>query len=276
MPLQAQQIVALALQDASAPGYTSQGGQLLNVILQELCQTYDLDAAKGTYSFNFNPGLITTNVYPNVTPGGGPYPLPSDYLRMVDEKDAIWFLQGVPYPMIPCDLSEYDNLVQQAGLQSYPYIFATDMSQSPPNLLVWPPASGAYPCTIRYRRQMPDIVSPESSTTVPWFPNTQYLRTRLAGEVMKITGDDRWKDFLGDGPFGAQGILERFLQLKDDTSDRAQTVKLDRRRFRTNISRLPNTKTVGWAILLTFGVLQSGFMSNLVEIAHAFQRGILA
>lgn len=240
------QIIALALQDAKAPGYTAQGGQIMNMVLADLCQTYDFDAAKGTYSFTFDPGLITTNVYPNVQPGGGPYPLPEDFLRMVDEKDAIWFLNGVPYPMIPCDLSEYDNLVQQSQNQAYPYIFATDVSQSPPNLLVWPPASGAYPCTIRYRRQMPNIVTPESSSDIPWFPNQAYLRTRIAGEVMRITDDTRYREFLGDSEFGAQGILKRFLMLKDDSSDRAAMVKLDRRQFGSNFSALKNTKTIGW------------------------------
>lgn len=242
MALSASQIVALACADAAAPGYTSYAGQLLNVILQELCQDYDIDAAKKAYSFNFNPALITTATYPNVTPGGGPYPLPADYLRVVDNKSMVWFLQGVPYPMIPCDLSEYDNLVQQAGQQSYPYLAATDMSQSPPNLLVWPPASGAYAVTIRYFSQMPDITTPETSNTVPWFINTQYLRTRLAGELMKVTDDQRWEAFLNR----SEQILTRYLKNKDDSSDRAQTVKLDRRRFRNPWSTLPNTKKVGW------------------------------
>ena len=246
MATTAAQIVALACQDAASPGYTSQAGQLLNVILQELCQTYDLDTAKGYFVFNFNPGLIPTAPYPNIQPGGGPYPLPADFLRMVDSKDAVWYLQGVPYPMIPCDLSEYDNLVQQANIQSYPYIFATDVSQSPANLLVWPPASGAYECLIRYRRQMPDIVTPETSSVVPWFPNTQYLRTRLAGEMMKLTDDSRWEAFLGNAPHGAQGILNRYLKMKDDNNDRAISVTLDRRHFRGPGSNLRNTKTIGW------------------------------
>lgn len=242
----AAQIVNLACQDAASPGYTSQAGQLLNFILEELCQNYDLDLAKGTFVFNFQPGLITTAIYPNVQPGGGPYPLPADFLRMVDSKDCMWFLQGVPYPMVPCDLSEYDNEVQQAGLQSYPYVFATDMSQTPPNLLVWPPASGAYQCMVRYYRQMPDINTPETSASVPWFPNAQYLRTRLAGELMKLTDDSRSTTFLGDGPSGAQGILLRYLRMKDDKNDRSQNVQLDRRRFRNPASLLKNTKTVGW------------------------------
>lgn len=246
MALTAAQIVRLANQDAKTPGYTTQAGELLNVVLQELCQNYDLDLAKGTYVFNFNTSLMTTAIYPNIQPGGGPYPLPADFLRMVDDKDNIWFLNGVPYPMIPCDLSEYDNFVQQSNLQAYPYIFATDMSQQPPNLVVWPPASGDYQCMIRYRRQMPDIVTPESSSTVPWFPNSQYLRTRLAGEMMKIADDDRYQAFLGDGPSGAQGILDRYLKMKDDSTDRAKFVTLDRRQFSTQWSRLPNTKSVGW------------------------------
>lgn len=246
MALTAAQIVSLALQDAKAPGFTVQGGQLLNVILSELCQNYDLDLAQGTFSFNFNTGTPPSPTYPNAQPGAGPYNLPADFLRMVDDKDNIWFLNGVPYPMIPCDLSEYDNFVQQAGMQAYPYIFATDVSQSPPVMLVWPPPSGNFLCTFRYRRQMPDITSPESSPVVPWFPNSQYLRTRLAGEVMKITDDDRYKDFLGDSASGAQGILNRYLKMKDDATNRAKSVNLDRRQFSSPWSKLPNTKTIGW------------------------------
>ena len=243
MALTSAQIVSLACQDSAAPGYTSQAGQLLNVVLQNLCENWNFDAAKGTTVFNFNPSVLTNpNLYPNVQPGGGPYPLPADFLRMVDEKDATWYLQGVPYPMIPCDLSEYDNMVQQAGNQSYPYIFATDVSQQPANLLVWPPASGAYQCMIRYYRLMPDIATPETSATIPWFRNTNYLRVQLAAELMGITDDTRRNEWLER----AEKILTSYLKLRDDNADRAITVKLDRRRFRNNFSRLPNTKTIGW------------------------------
>lgn len=243
MALTAAQIVSLACQDAAAPGYTSQAGQLLNVVLQNLCEGWDFDAAKGTTVFNFNPGTLTNpNLYPNVQPGGGPYPLPADFLRMVDDKDATWYLQGTPYPMIPCDLSEYDNLVQQAGQQSYPYIFATDVSQQPANLLVWPPASGSYQCLIRYYRLMPDITAPETSTTVPWFRNTNYLRVQLAAELMGITDDTRRNEWLNR----AEQILLGYLKRKDDNGDRAITVKLDRRTFHRNFSSLPNTKITGW------------------------------
>ena len=250
MPLTSAQLLTRARFIAKTPGWTQQSGQYLNVVLQELAQDYDLDVAKGTINFTFNPSLISTSVYPNITPGGGPYPLPADFLRMVDDKDAMWFLLGVPYPMIPCDLSEYDNLVQQAGLTSFPYVFATDMSQSPPNLVVYPPPSGAFPVMVRYRRQMPDIVTPETSSTVPWFPNQNYLITRVAGELMKEAGDSRYTEYLGDGsverPGLAAGILRLYLTMKDDDTNRAKTVKLDRRSFGRSYNTLPNTKTVGW------------------------------
>lgn len=240
MALTAQQIVTLACQAAKTPGYLGQAGQLLNVILQELCQTYDFDLAKGFYQFNFNPSLVST-IDNNVLLGGGPYPMPSDYLR-ADPDDVFWTLQGVPYRMTNISIEQFDMTVQQAGLQNFPYWYATDMSQSPPVMYVYPPPSGSYPVTIRYRRQMPDITSPESSSAVPWFPNTQYLRTRLTAELMALSDDDRRSGYVEE----SAAILRRYLEMKDDKSDRSETVKLDRQRFRSGTNSLRNTKLVGW------------------------------
>ena len=240
-------IVSTACQIAKCPGYTTQAGNLLNVILAELCQTYDFDEAKKTYYFNFNPGLVAA--VGNSIYGSGPYPLPADYLRAI-KGEVFWTLQGVVYDMIPCDLAEFDHMVQQAGLQSYPYIFATDTSlndNATPVAYVYSPPSGAYPVTVRYQSQMADIASPATSATVPWFLNQSYLITRLSGELMRITGDDRMAAFLGDGPEGAQGMLNRFLKIKGDNSNRAKTISLDRRHFGRKYSNLPNTKNVGWA-----------------------------
>ncbi len=263
MALSSQQLIALAVQVAKARNMTSQAGQLLNAILSDLCETYDLDVAKGTFNFVFNPGLVTSATeFPNVNLGGGPYPLPSTYLRACKDE-VMWFLQGVPYPLIPVDLAEFDWQVQQAGNQSYPYLWATDMSQTPPVGVVWPPPSGAFPVMVRYYQQMPDIGSgltsangwaagsaaPESSAVVPWFPNQRYLMKQLSGMLMEITDDERSQTFLGDGDPnnpGAQSILRHYLQLKDDSGNRAKRVTLDRRRFSTAFSSLPNTKKVGW------------------------------
>lgn len=238
MALQAQQIVALATQIAGVPGFTSQAGQLLNMILSDLCQTYDFDVAKKITTITL--ATVSTNY------GSGPYLLPSDYLRACDKRSVFFTYNGVKYELTPLDLAEYDLLVQQQGNTSFPSSFATDMSQSPPQLFVWPPPSGSFPLTIRYFSQMPDISTPETSTVVPWFPSQDYLTTRLSGELMKVADDDRAEKFLGSGDSGAQGILTRYLKLKDDSSNRAQTVQLDRRFFGGQFSRVPNTKTLGF------------------------------
>ena len=246
MPLSSAQICAFATQAARVPGYTVQAGQLLNVILQELNQTYDFDVSKRFFTFNFNPGLPPTPPY---VQGSGPYPLPADFLRCAGDMAVWWELLGVPYPMIPIDLTEMDMTVQTAGLNAYPYWFATDVSLNDnptPVAFVYPPPSGAFPVYVRYYCQMPDIVQPETNAAPPWFPNTQYLRTRLTGELMALVDDDRAPNFLGTSDMGAQGILNRYLKLKDDKANRAQMVSLDRRRFGGQFNNLKNTKTVGW------------------------------
>ncbi len=234
--------------DARAQAYTSQAGMFLNMIQGDLCRTYDFELAAKTVYGNFNPGssaLVGNSLY-----GSGPYALPADFLRMKDEKSAFWTLQGVPYIMIPCDLGEFDMLVQQTDIQSYPYIIATDMSlgdetdegDSTPVFYVYSPPSGAYPYTIRYQAQMPDIATPESSATVPWFPHQGYLRKKLAACLMGETDDSRedlWHKQADD-------MLRGYLMLKDNKSNRAQTIKMDRRRFGNQFTLLKNTKRIGW------------------------------
>jgi len=232
VPLQAQQLVSLATQAAGVPGFTSQAGQLLNAILSDLCQDYDLDVAKKTTTIALGAS-------------SGPYALPSDYLRALRD-DVFYTFDGVPYPLTNVDLAEYDGYPQQAGFNAYPTTYATDMSQSPPVMYVWPPANGSLPLTVRYFSQMPDIATPETSSVVPWFPNQNYLLTRLTGELMRIADDDRTERFLGDGPAGAEGILRRYLDLKDDKETRAARVTLDKRFFRSRWGSLKNTKTIGF------------------------------
>jgi hypothetical protein len=240
--LSAQDICTRARAIAKCPGYASQSGQWLNAILEDLAQTYNFDVIKGTYNFSFNSGGYT---------GVGPYPLPTNWYRGIDD-DIFYVIDGVPYSMINIELDEYDRLVQNAGLASYPEFYATDMSQSPPVMYVWPPASGAYPVTARYFKQSTTITTPETSSDIPWFPNTLYLITRLAGELMKETDDLRWERYIGseepklDTEGSAASILRKYLRMKDDRGGKVYRVKLDRRLFRRNFDRLPNTKTIGW------------------------------
>jgi hypothetical protein len=238
MSLTAAQIVTLSCQIAKTSGMISQAGQQLNAVLSELCQTYDFSAARTITTFNF-------------TGTSGPYNLPADYLRTLKGKQFYTY-NGQPYFMVRIELDEYDALVQQPGFQDFPRDFTVDMAQSPPAEYVWPPPSIAVPVTVRYQRQMPDITTPETSATVPWFPFQQYLITRLAGEMMQIADDDRANYFLtNDEKINAQGagvLLRRYLNLKDDPEGRTKTVELDRRRFGIGgqFNRLPNTKSIGW------------------------------
>lgn len=232
-------LVSLACQTVGAPGFGVQAGQFLNMILQELAQTYDLEVERGFYTFNFNPSLIN-NSGPFYN-GGGPYPLPSDYLR-AEPNDVFWVLNGVPYVMINIDLAEFDSLVQQPNNQSYPYWYATDLSQSPPVMYVYQAPNGAYPVYMRYKRQLPDVANPQSSTGASWFPNDNYIYLRLCEFMCRLVDDARAQAFGAD----AMQTLDRFLKMEGDRLARAETVHLDRRRFGKRYSSLPNTKLVGW------------------------------
>jgi hypothetical protein len=244
MPLTAAQIVTLACQDAKCPGFKSQGGQYLNATLQDICMNYDHPLWMGVQLFNFNS--VTGQ-------GSGPYTLNADYLRtkVEDGKDECFFtLNGVPYPMIQETLAEYDWQVQTPGFSSYPQNYATNLSQTPPQMFFWPPPSGAYPVTLRYFRLMPDIATPETSATVPWFPNTQVLQRSVAGRLMGLTGDDRQASYMGDDderyPLGWLTLLRAWLKNAHDREGAVATVGRDRRRFGRSFANLPNTKTIGW------------------------------
>lgn len=239
MALTAQQIVTRVCSICKAPGYTQQAGQYLNTVLSDLSQSGNYDIIKLTTEGVFNPSLISSD--PLIVNASGPYPLPANFLRMV-KGDAIWYLLGVPYQMIPITLQEFDLQVQQVGLQSYPYLVAVDMSQTPPVFYIWPPASGAFPYRFRYFPQTADITTPETSSAIPWFPNQRFLITQTAADLMEETGDTRRAQFLGE----AQRILLGYVQMKDNRSEKAITVTLDRRRWGTRFSTLPNTKVVGW------------------------------
>jgi hypothetical protein len=249
MPQTAAQIVNLANQIAKTPAFSALAGQKLNAILQELCQTYDFEAARGTTTFQLN-----FSNSPGTGLGSGPYLLPADYLRTQQGKQ-FYTVAFQPYELTRIEQWEYDLLTQQPGFNDFPRNFYVDMSPiatgGQPQEFVWPPPSISTSVLVRYFQLKPDIVTPETSATIPWFPNTQYLITRLAGEMMQFADDDRAASFLTDkeesNPQGAGVILRRYLNLKDDPEGRAKTVSLDRRRFGiSRWDRLPSTKTIGW------------------------------
>ncbi len=248
MPQTAQQLVSDSCLEAKTPGYLAFAGRKLNMILAELC-SYDIDVTRGTTQFVFNPGVADPLSVGST--GSGPYSLPTDWLRS-NRGDVFYIISGVKYEMYPISISEWDALVSQGGLNAYPEKFAVDNSpqnvQGAPLMYVWPPPSGAFPVTARYFRQMPDITTPETSATVPWFPNQLYLNRRLTGEMMLYSGDDRASNYLNGskGSFlGASEILRRWLQTQGDDQV-VKTIELDRRRFGPRFRDIPNTKNIGW------------------------------
>ena len=135
MPLTYGQIIQLAAQSAHAPSATTVALQLLNTVQTDICTTYDFAEARGQFFFSFTPSAITASNFIGAQFGSGPYNMPMDYLRLSgssgsvgSQRSFIWWLLGVPYPVIPCDLAEFDMQIQQAGLNSYVWLSATDMS----------------------------------------------------------------------------------------------------------------------------------------------------
>lgn len=105
----------------------------------------------------------------------------------------------------------------------------------------YPAPLGAYPVTIRYQRKMPPLTN---VAQIPWFPHEGYLVRALAGRMMETSDDSRATEMLGL----ARDELQRYLNLADDKTNRAQVIQMDPRRFGggTPYDRARKTKYAGW------------------------------
>lgn len=236
----AAQICELARQIAKVPGFTTQSGQFLNLVLSDLCQNYNLEVNRVTDTFSMNTTVPATGAPANA--------LSADWLRS-NKDDVFYTILGVNYFPIQDDQAQFDKHVLTAGLQSYPQNFFVDTSVSPSQMYFWPPPSGSYAVTARYFKQRPDIATPETAPDVPWFPNQRYLVTAVAGALMQLADDERADSFLADDdmhPQGAGTQLRKYLKMQGDTSSSVKRVTLDRQLFSPAWNRLPNTKQVGF------------------------------
>lgn len=341
MPRTAQSIIARAIQISKtgnisttgiASGYTRQALDELNSVLDHIANTVDFQTAMGTWNFTMNTALASSGAGNIIQ--ASPNPLPLDYLRVQTsggssgaQRSSTWYLQGVPYPMIEIDLTEWDQQVQQAGIQSYPYFWAKDLSSRailfnvtgdlssastsvtnlsstagmvagmsiaggigplsaivpgttivsvnstttltlsaaptltlagaslmvgyPGSGLPYPPPSGAYNARVRYQRVMPPLTQAQVDAGVyPWFDDDMVLTNLLAARLMGYADDTRVAQYEALG----NEAMKKYLPLADDRSNRANVVELDRRRFGGAFSGLPNTKLVGWLVLLCVGL----------------------
>jgi hypothetical protein len=130
--LTAAAIIEEANERAKSIGYETQCLRALNAVLSDLAEQHDFALARGIFTFNFNPALVTMF-------GSGPYPLPLDYLRTSGSSGAegvtrsAWFLypapafpNGQPMPLVPVDLGRFDQY-PQIDAQGIPSVIATDM-----------------------------------------------------------------------------------------------------------------------------------------------------
>lgn len=232
--LQAQQIVARACAIAKCPGFISQGGIYLNMVLEDLWLHRDLKINRVTEFIN-----VQANNY-------GPFTLPLNYLRTYD----LFFQQNnLPYFLNPISTEEWDQEFKDPSIANYPYEYMTILldettaqAQVPPSagtLYIYPQSSGLITLTHRYMVKQPDITTPETSTVIPWFPDQQYLIKRTAAELMSESDDTRYDSFIAQ----CESMLRIHLIMEGDEQAVVKSVRLDPRRFHTNRTLKPTKIT---------------------------------
>ena len=218
------QIVTKACGISKAPGFTQQGGQDLNLTLQDLLLHRDLKMNRQQTSIALQIG------------SNGPFPLAVDYLRTYD---LFYTINNFPYFLFPLSQEQYDALFKDPSIANYPYCYTTDLTnqatQTAGQLFVFPQSTSALTLTHRYMVRRADITTPESSATVPWFPDQDYLVHATASRLMKLTDDARYDRFVKDG----EDMLRIHLIEDGDEQKVVKEIKLDPQRFHVNRSLRP-------------------------------------
>lgn len=224
MPLTAQQIVVDACAIAKVPGYLALGGRQLNLVLADLVTHRNLKV-------NLISSTIVAPPFSN-----GPFNLEANYLRTYD---LFYIVDGVTYFLDPCSLKEYDAEVQTPGIANYPYEWATDLSPVATGglgkMYIYPQSGTGVSMTHRYYNKQADIATPETSTSIPWFEDQDYLIQATAMRLMRTTDDDRYTTFVQD----CNMLLEKHLMTEGDEQQVVKEIMLDPRRFRIKNSLRP-------------------------------------
>lgn len=218
------QIVTVALQIAKCPGFTQQGGQQLNLALNDLVLHRDLKLNRVKASITAQAG------------SNGPFSLEADYLRTYD---LFYTVNNFPYFLFPLSQEEYDQLFKDPSIANYPYCYTTDLTnqavQTAGNLYIFPQSNSLLTLTHRYMINRADIATPESSAAVPWFPDQDYLIHATALRLMKITDDQRQESFKAEG----ENMLRTHIIMEGDEQQVVKSIRLDPQRFHLNRSLRP-------------------------------------
>lgn len=235
----AQQLVADCCSICKCPAFTAQAGRFLNTLLGDLAQCYDFPSNRQTNVFNIGPNAgngYNTSFYVLALPAG------VTYLRT---KEVFYNVSGTIFFLDQIAIADYDKLFQGTGISNYPYWYTVNtepgLTGGSPQMAFYPPPNLSLQPTIRSIFQPNDIVTPESSSSIPWFPDQRYIKTQLCADLMQLTGDQRKTQFDSD----AMKMLNAYSKLVDDKENYATVVKLDRTKFRST-SDLKPTKTTGF------------------------------
>lgn len=233
----AKQLVALGCQIAKvSSGMAPQAGQFLNMILAEYAQTMDLDSIRKTTTFSV-ASSFTGRGFNNAG-----YLLPVDYLR---EAQVFYNVNGTIFNLDPITIEKYNTLFEGVGIANYPEWYATDISQQTvaaygaPLIFFWPPPAVPLTINLLYRPQTSDILGPETSAVVPWFPNQRILLRDLCVDLMLLSDDSR-KDGLEEE---VEKRMRKYLIMKDDKEGTQNNVKLDPLLFRPKNNLKPTKIT---------------------------------
>lgn len=223
--ISASQIVTDACAVAKCPGFTALGGRSLNLVLNDLVLHRDLKMLRKSASIAIQVG------------SNGPFALETDYLRTYD---LFYTVNNFPYFLYPLSQEEYDQLFKDPSIANYPYAYTTDLSatQVPGtagSLYIYPQSTSALSMTHRYMINMPDIVTPESSSSVPWFPDQEYLVKKTAALLMETTDDSRLDRFLEQ----CDKMLMTHIIMEGDEQKVVKEVRLDPNRFHMNRTLRP-------------------------------------
>lgn len=207
---------------------------MLNLILADYALTLDLDSLRLDATLPIGPQAQIPYFYT----------LPANYIRMYD---IYYNVLGTVYNPVQMELKDLDAAYTDAGINNYPTGWATDMSKAPPNgpaplIAFYPPPAVPLTIQFRYRPSSLDIATPETSATIPYFPNQLVLLKELCIQVGDIAGgEDRSTRWTAE----VERRMRNYLIMDDDKEGFAQTVKLDPRSFRSNLN-LPPSKKLGF------------------------------
>lgn len=223
--LTSSQIVTKACAIAKAPGFTQIGGQDLNLVLQDLVLHRELKMLRTLETINVQIG------------SNGPFPLPANYLRTYD---LFYTVNNFPYFLFPMGQDQYDALFKDPSIANYPYCYTTDLSATQVNgsqgsLYIYPQSTSALALSHRYMIRMAEITTPETSNTVPWFPDQDYLVHATATRIMKTTDDARYEKFKTDG----EEMLRTHIIMDGDEQKVVKSIRLDPQHFNTNRALRP-------------------------------------